>query len=33
MWRFLDRFLGTSMDKSFEGMKFLSAMGFFPFPL
>jgi hypothetical protein len=33
MWRLLDRFLDTLMDKSFEGMKFLSAMVFVPVPL
>jgi hypothetical protein len=29
----LGRFLDTLMDKSFEGMKFLSATVFFPVPL
>ncbi len=28
MWRFLDKFLDTLTDKSFEGMKFLSNMVF-----
>jgi hypothetical protein len=33
MWRFLDKFLDTLTDKSFEGMKFLGAMVFSPVAL